>query len=51
MGSLCELEYAILLCKDLRYVSSKNYLAFDSEIQSLKRMLYRLHGRLRKSSP
>ena len=47
MGSLCELEYALLLSRDLSYVREHEHAEIDAEVQTLKRMLYRLHRTLK----
>ncbi len=39
MGSACELEYQILLAKDLGYTDLETYQSLNSEVESIKRML------------
>lgn len=50
MGSASELEYHILLAKDLNYIKQKEYGEIHTEITDIKRMLTSLMSRLRAKS-
>lgn len=39
MGSASELEYQLLLCYDLKYISEETYLILEKELVALKKML------------
>jgi four helix bundle protein len=39
MGSACEVEYELLLARDLEYLLSDSYVVLQDEITSIKRML------------
>lgn len=39
LGSACELEYQLILGRDLNFINSENYQFFQSEITSIKKML------------
>ena len=39
MGSACELEYHLLLSKDLGYISAADHKKADGEVTEVKRML------------
>ena len=39
LGSTCELEYQLILGKDLNFIDQKSYQFFESEITSIKKML------------
>jgi four helix bundle protein len=47
MGSASELEYFILLSRDLNYLSESTYTELAREIQSMRRMLNRLLSKVR----
>ena len=47
MGSSSEVEYHLLLAKDLNYLSVNEYTTFDEEITRIKRMLASLLRRIR----
>ena len=47
MGSASELEYQLLLSKDLSYLSEAQYRALNSQIVELKKMLSRFISSLR----
>jgi len=47
MGSTCETEYLVLLCKDMKYISDELYNRFDSNIQEIKKMLVSLLYKLK----
>lgn len=38
-GSACELEYQLLLARDLNYVQTASYDKIDQDLQEIKRML------------
>ncbi|MBR9974296.1 MAG: four helix bundle protein [Bacteroidetes bacterium] len=46
IGSLCELEYLLLVSQDLDYVDSQTRLPLDHRIQILKGKLFRLRRTL-----
>jgi four helix bundle protein len=50
MGSACELEYHILLAKDLELIDEQSYTPLQNEITGIKRMLTSLIHRLRTKS-
>lgn len=39
-GSASELEYQILLSKDLKYLDEEQFVYFDKEINEIRRMIY-----------
>jgi four helix bundle protein len=39
MGSASELEYHLLLARDLKYLDDKDYMALDNQVCEVKRML------------
>src|SRR5204862_3380320 len=47
MGSASEIEYEILLAKDLQYLSTDAYTQLNDEITGIKRMLASLIRRIR----
>jgi four helix bundle protein len=47
MGSASEAEYLILLCKDLKYFSDKEFDKLILEIQEIKKMLSSLISKLK----
>jgi four helix bundle protein len=47
MGSACEVDYQLLLARDLEYLSGEKYLAPQEEISRIKRMLTSLLKTLR----
>ena len=38
-GSCCEVEYAILLCKDLNFITEEKYNDLDNKLLEIKKML------------
>ena len=50
MGSACELEYQLILAKDLGYLSADDSPKFDADVQEVKRMLASLLGKLRDAN-
>jgi four helix bundle protein len=46
-GSGCELEYHLLLAKDLGYVEEQDYLKLNGELVEIKRMLAALMKRVK----
>lgn len=46
-GSASELEYQIILAKDLKFLNSENYKQLTSNVTEVKRMLTSLHGKVR----
>lgn len=46
MGSACETEYFILLARDLKFFSNKNYTALLGNIKEVKKMLSSLIKKL-----
>jgi len=51
MGSASELEYHLLLARDLDYLSPKQYRDLSHRTQEIKRMLSTFITRLRQSKP
>ena len=39
LGSTCELEYQLILGRDLNFITQESYHFFESEITSIKKML------------
>ena len=50
MGSASELEYHLLLAKDLKYLNEDDYTKLNNEIEEIKRMLTSLIKKLRADS-
>jgi four helix bundle protein len=50
MGSACEVEYHLLLAKDLGYLPNEEHLALTVEVCRVKKMLTSLLQRLRLAS-
>lgn len=50
MGSACELEYEMILARDLEYLPSREYDPIQSMIVEVKRMLAALVQRVRPQS-
>ncbi len=50
-GSANELEYHLLLAKDLKFIEIKEFAAFDARVQEVQRMLAALGKRLRMTVP
>ena len=50
LGSAAELEYQLLLARDLGYLSESTYMKLDGDVAELKRMLVALKKSLRASS-
>lgn len=50
LGSTCELEYQLILCKDLNFITQDSYHFFDTEITSIKKMLGAFIRKLKASS-
>ena len=48
IGSANEVEYLLLLSKDLKFLEESTYKTLDEEINLVKRSLYRLHQKLKK---
>ncbi|MCA9889215.1 MAG: four helix bundle protein [Anaerolineae bacterium] len=38
-GSICELEYQLILAHDLKYIALSSYEKIDNDLQEVKRML------------
>ena len=50
MGSASELEYLVLLARDLRLIADNPYNAISADVQEVKRMLSALIARLKADS-
>jgi len=50
MGSASELEYTLLLARDLGYVKGKDYEDLNASVTEIKRMLATYVKKIRKSS-
>jgi four helix bundle protein len=50
MGSACEVEYHLLLARDLTYIDADQHLEFQEETSRIKRMLTSLLKTLRARS-
>lgn len=48
-GSTSEVEYCLILIKDLEYISMEYYEGLEKEISSIKKMLFRFVEKLKKS--
>ncbi len=46
LGSACEVEYQLLLCRDLKYLEPNQYGAASTELVEIKRMLTALLKRV-----
>ncbi len=51
LGSAAELEYQLLLSRDLGYLNESAYSALDSELASIKRMLVTFMKTLKTETP
>ena len=49
LGSAFELDYQILLAKDLRYIDEKNYLELNDKVDKVRRQLAILIKKVRNS--
>jgi len=49
MGSASEVEYQILLAKDLNYITTEKYLKLNREVEEIKKMLSSFIVKLRGS--
>jgi len=47
LGSVCEVEYTIILARDLKYISEADYQAMDAQINEVKRLLSGLITQMR----
>ncbi len=47
MGSACELEYQLLLARDLGFLTEPDYTKLESAVRNVKRMLAGLLARVR----
>lgn len=50
MGSACELEYQLILARDLTYLPSERYPELDADVCEVKRMLAALLARVRETN-
>ena len=50
MGSASELEYHLLLARDLEYLPESDYAPFDSQVCEIKRMMISLIQKLKADS-
>lgn len=50
MGSASELEYQLLLARDLSYLPAEAYPGFEADVLEVKRMLAALIGRVRPAT-
>ena len=50
IGSASEVDYYLLLARDLAYIESAEHRALDSALQELKRMLNALISRIKANS-
>ena len=51
LGSAHELEYFLLLVKDLSYISTEKYLIFNEKINEIKAMIINLIKKIREAAP
>ena len=49
MGSACELEYQLILARDLKYLPAERHPDYDAEVCEVKRMLASLLDRVRST--
>jgi four helix bundle protein len=49
-GSASELEYQLILSKDLRFIDKKNFKKLTSDVTEVKRMLSSLHQKVSANS-
>ncbi len=47
LGSAQELEYCLLLCKDLFYINEDSFLFFDEKVNEVKAMIINLIKKIR----
>jgi len=47
-GSACEVEYLLVLCRDLEYIDNERYLRLEGQIAEIKKMLAGFILKLRK---
>ncbi len=50
LGSANEVDYQLLLAKDLNYLDEKNYLALNDKVDKIKRQLANLIKKVRANS-
>jgi four helix bundle protein len=50
MGSACELQYQLILSRDLEYLTAKQYLELEKELSEVQRMLTTLIKKLNANS-
>lgn len=48
-GSLSEVEYILLLCKELKYIPEQEFQPLNKEANEIKRMLFSYHKKLKKT--
>ena len=46
IGSISEVEYILLLCKDLGYLNIESFEMLSSEANDIKRMIFAYHRKL-----
>jgi four helix bundle protein len=51
IGSAYELEYQLLLARDLGYLSTADHTALNSALFTVRKMLHAFHRRLRAKPP
>ena len=49
-GSASELEYHVLLARDLRYIGPSDFGLFNNDVQEIKRMLSGLGTKIRRAT-
>jgi len=47
LGSATEVEYLLLLSKDLNYISGSKFIQFNGEINTIKKKIYTLKTKLK----
>jgi four helix bundle protein len=49
-GSISELQYQLLLCKDLVYINNLQFKELSKELTSIRKMIYRYSQKLNSNS-
>lgn len=47
-GSACEVEYLLVVCRDLGYIDDERYMGLEEQIREIKKMLAGFIVKLRK---
>jgi four helix bundle protein len=47
VGSASEVEYELLLARDLKYIDAENYVSLDNEVVIIRKMILKLMSNLK----